>query len=350
MKNVLVLGKFRPMHIGHEAMIDFARNVAGYYSNVHIVIADHDETFYMRYAILKRKYQEHPNIYVNAINDTHYQGENFDENGTCLDEGFMEKWAKLISNHVPSKITHVVSSDLYGKELAKALGAVWSPFDPDRELFPISATEIRESIPRYWDKIVSEFRSLYGISICVVGPESTGKSTLVKTLTKEYDWLYDNVGYVPEYGRIYSDHKEGDWNFLDFDAINTGQRSMIRSAQKQNILTFVDTEAYTTYLFGKLYLDNPGPELENLVDVASIIQDFDHYLLLKPNVKWVQDGQRILEKQEEREKFFNDMKDFLDENGFPYTIIDTQDWEHRRYVAMNIVDKVIDEKLSTLKY
>ena len=344
MKNVLVLGKFRPMHVGHQAMISAAFGLAMIENaNVHIIISDNDDQFLERYSILRGLYND-DRVGVYALPDRFTCNET-DEYGTCLDEGFMEAWADAITGLITKPVTHLVTSDRYGEKLAAALDAEWVPFDPDRELFPVSATMIRNDPVLYWDYIVPEFRHLMGISVCVVGPESSGKSTLVKKLAADYHWYIAKSGYVPEYGRIYTDHKKTEWEEKDFIRISTIHDRMVRSGKQNFPILFVDTDKHTTYLFGKTYLNK---ELRYIKDNSSF-QRYDHYLLLAPNVEWVQDGQRVLESYDDRLTFFNELKDYLDKNEFSYTIIDQMCWSSRFEAAKLAVNDAINEKIKSIR-
>jgi nicotinamide riboside kinase len=94
---------------------------------------------------------------------------------------------------------------------------------------------------------------------------------------------------------------------------------------------FIDTEAYTTYLFGQIYLDK---NLDYISQYAEQEDKIDLYILMKSNVEFVQDGGRILEEQSRRDKFFDDMKSFLDMNNKNYVIIDSDSYKKRQHEAV----------------
>lgn len=86
---------------------------------------------------------------------------------------------------------------------------------------------------------------------------------------------------------------------------------MIRYAEKEssNGLVFVDTEALTTMLYAKKYLpDHEDQELDE-INTSVYFDEFNMYILLPPVIPWDDDGTRIMSDFQEREKFYNDLKD-----------------------------------------
>jgi len=115
----------------------------------------------------------------------------------------------------------VFTNDAYGKKLAKLLNADWMPIDTKREMIPISATKIREDTAANWDYINKYAKRHFQKRVAVVGPESTGKSTLVKYLAN----AYKGSSYVTEYGRVLSEVRDNTLTEKDFEAIVLGQNT-----------------------------------------------------------------------------------------------------------------------------
>lgn len=313
----ITVGKFMPMHVGHEAMIEFAANQL---DKLIVVVSstrkeDHSSkmTLEKRFAIINHKYKHNPHIKVVQIRDEYGPARSYDKEGTAIDEDFWDYWTNTFADVGGDGITHFVSSDRYGKEAAGRMGISWMAFDPDRELFDISATKIRATPQRYWSMIVPEFRSCYSMAVTVIGPESSGKSTLVKDLAQAWGTLA-----VPEYGRIMTE-MVGDrkWTADDFRNIVIGHYNMVNIAHMKtpNGLVFIDTETYTTNLFAEIYLDEA--ELKDYT-LGSFALNPGHLLvLLEPNLPWVDDGSRILSSQKDRERFYQQLYNrykILDDN------------------------------------
>lgn len=165
-----------------------------------------------------------------------------------------------------------------------------------------------------------------------MGPESTGKSTLIKKLAIHYA-----TDFVEEYGRTYTaisgtDNLTGE----DFENITEGHRKLVEKAlTKGNKVLFVDTEAITTKIFSKMYL---GEDFEsNKIGEAIFTQYFDLYLLLDVDVPWVDDGTRDF--PEGRQEHFDRIKAELDIKKIPYVVIGGN-YQERFEKSVKEVDKL----------
>ena len=147
--------------------------------------------------------------------------------------------------------------------------------------------------------------------IAVTGPESTGKTELVKQLAE----LYDTV-YVPEYAREYLD-KNG-MNYIYEDVLNMakGQIELEKQqALKANRILFSDTDMIAY----KVWLTFHGWEVPAWLTDHIKTRRHDLYLLTDIDLPWVADGQR--DNPDDRELLFNRFQEELDELGADYGII-----------------------------
>ena len=85
--------------------------------------------------------------------------------------------------------------------------------------------------------------------IVVIGPESTGKSTLCQQLADHYKTVW-----CPEYARAYLLEKGMDYHYEDLDHIAKGQLALQASveAQAQNDLYFIDTDMYVMKVWNEV--------------------------------------------------------------------------------------------------
>mgnify|MGYP006283328521 CR=1 FL=1 len=102
------------------------------------------------------------------------------------------------------------------------------------------------------------------LRVCIVGAESTGKTTLCTDLAASY-----SVPFVPEFGRWYTeampDPSRYTWTSDDFVAIvETQHRFEDDMALWANDVMICDTGAYTTALFHEAYMGTPHDQLEAL--------------------------------------------------------------------------------------
>lgn len=327
----ITIGKFFPLHQGHELMIEFGANmldqlyvlVSGKATDVIPIWTRY--TWVMQF-VLKNKLQ---NVMVLCHIDDSPTPINIDENGTVLDPEFQEYWKNEFFHAAPNA-THFVSSDYYGQTMADLLGITWMPVDPQREMIEISATKIRNDPVAHFKYISDVAKPYFVKKIAIIGPESSGKSTMIKKLAKHFD---GNI--VHEYGRTLSEAKKNDLTKDDFLQIMNGQQALIDIAvnKSKSPYVFIDTEAYVTYLFSKIYL---GKYAEEILEYGKS-QQIDHYLVLAPTVKWIDDGTRILEDHEKRTQFYNNLITILKAHNKTYSVVDSDNFITREKHAIEAV-------------
>jgi NadR type nicotinamide-nucleotide adenylyltransferase len=127
--------------------------------------------------------------------------------------------------------------------------------------------------------------------ICLLGAESTGKTTLARTLAGAYETVWN-----PEYGRPYTEvgrDPDAAWASEEFTHIARIQcwyeDCLAGSAHR---LLFCDTDAYTTALFHEVYLGAPTHAFDDLV-----ARTYDATIVCGLDVPWRHDGIREFEDQ-----------------------------------------------------
>ena len=154
----------------------------------------------------------------------------------------------------------------------------------------------------------------------IIGPESTGKSTLARYLAKRYKAVL-----VKEYARTYVEEKgstDMTWEELCDIAqhqIDEMERLRVTGDGLQDVV-FYDTELIVTkvwfeYAFGKV------PEWLN----EAIKQyPMDVYLLCRPDIKWIADKARSNGSDEIRQELFERYEREIEALSIPYYIIEHQ--------------------------
>lgn len=319
MSTGVTVGKFAPFHLGHKLMVDFA---AATLDHVDVIVSGNETDVIplaRRLEWVTETYRHSPNVTVHRHVDDIPPGE-VDRDGTVIDEGFWQRWVDVFRRFSP-EATHFVSNDQYGKKAADLMGLQWLSVDPNRETMPISGTLIRMDPMRNFEMIAPAARSHFVKRVVIVGAESTGKSVMTRKLARDFS----TIG-VHEYGRTLSEQKDNELALSDFMTIAEAQNRLVElTAPTANRVLFVDTEAYTTYLFSSIYT---GETDERIRDMA-IAQHFDLYVVLMPTVKWVDDGWRVLPAQEKRNDFSLSMIEFLQRYKKPYVIARHQDYDDR---------------------
>jgi HTH-type transcriptional repressor of NAD biosynthesis genes len=155
--------------------------------------------------------------------------------------------------------------------------------DAAREAVPISGTQIRADVHAHREWLSPEVYASFVRRVCLLGGESSGKSVLARALAERLE-----TQFVPEYGRDLWTRKKGVLEFGDLLEIGTTQVALERAAARQaNAVIFCDTSPLTTLFYSVELFGRADPELERLAE-----QPYDLYVLCAPDFPFVQDGTR----------------------------------------------------------
>ena len=311
----LIIGKFLPPHRGHQHLIDEARRQV---DRLTVVVCSLDRepiAGAQRVAWLREMF---PDVEV-----LHHPEENPSEPHEHPD--FWRIWTDSLRRHYPSRPDVVFSSEDYGDELARRLGARHVLVDRERRRFPVSGQQIREDPLGNWDFLPECVRPHYVKRIVVTGPESTGKTSLARELAAHFD-----SAWVPEFAREYLDRKYAGHPPMsppcreeDIDAIARGQiQSEEARARAANRVLFCDTDLYLTVLYAEEYFGHRPAWIRT----SAATRPYDLHLLLDLDVPWVSDPQRDLPHR--RRALFDGLRAELARDGRPHVVI-SGDWEER---------------------
>jgi HTH-type transcriptional repressor of NAD biosynthesis genes len=224
---------------------------------------------------------------------------------------FWPIWRTLIREAHPEPIDLVFASEEYGARLATELGARFHPVDPAREAVPVSATAMRDDPWANWRHLPAPVRPHYARTICLHGPESTGKSWLSPRLAAHFDTLF-----VPEYGRTYCEMLGTDLVMDDLLRIATTHDAMTRASLRQcNRRLILDTDPLMTAVWADMLFGTLDPWFDAWQGTA------DLYLLLDLDLPWIDDGTRFFGTSEARQRFFDLSKAELERRGVPWALV-----------------------------
>lgn len=157
------------------------------------------------------------------------------------------------------KITHFFSSEFYGEHMSQALGAKNCQVDPKRSTVPLSGTAVRANPYAHRDQLSPlVYRDLI-THVVFLGAPSTGKTTLAEALAQEFKTVW-----MPEYGREYWETHQVDRRLTLEELLEIAQGHREREEQKlleANRYLFTDTNALTTYQFSLYYHGAVHPKL-----------------------------------------------------------------------------------------
>ncbi len=184
--------------------------------------------------------------------------------------------------------------------------------------------------------------------IAIVGPESSGKTTLAEQL------MFRTMGgYVGDATREYLDELDRPYNEEDLvemarghaqwfgDAARFGEEHhqaihgkdpIARRAPRKPM--FFDTDILNIKIWSQEKFGQVHPEIEHLVRVLR----YDLRLLCRPDIPWEPDPQR--ENPHDRDRLFDVWERELKAYGFPYVIIEG-DPEERVQKAVDVVEAMM---------
>lgn len=170
--------------------------------------------------------------------------------------------------------------------------------------------------------------------IVIIGPESTGKSTLCEQLAGHF-----KTTWCPEYARDYLLTNGVDYTYNDLLMIAKGQleledRYVSEAARAGSELLFIDTDMYVMKVWCEFVFGKCHPFiLEQIVS-----RKYDMYLLCDTDLPWIADSLREYPDIESRRKLFMIYKDILINQHVPWYQI-RGNYEERAKVAIEAVKK-----------
>jgi len=150
--------------------------------------------------------------------------------------------------------------------------------------------------------------------IVVIGPESTGKSTLCEGLA-----AYFGTDWVPEYAREYLLKHGKQYQYGDLLTIARGQLALEEQHAKAlegrpDPILFIDTDMYVMKVWGEFVFGRCDAWI--LDQVAT--RKYDGYLLCKTDLPWTADELREYPDDGPREQLFHIYKDCMINQSTPW--------------------------------
>ncbi len=154
--------------------------------------------------------------------------------------------------------------------------------------------------------------------IVIIGPESTGKSTLCEGLAAHF-----NTKWVPEYAREYLLTHGKQYQFPDLTTIARGQLALeesyaeqLRSHGEHDVL-FIDTDMYVMKVWGEFVFGRCDTWILDQI----VRRKYDGYLLCKTDLPWTADELREYPDEGPRETLYHMYKDCMVNQGTPWVEI-----------------------------
>lgn len=292
----LVVGKFCPLHLGHEWLITQAQahcdhlivlsyTVPGFpgyeaerreqwlktrFPAVQVVVIDQQR---LTQLCVAEKNSEVPRLPVDSAEDDEHR--------------HFVAW--LCLHLLQTTVDAVFTSEAYGDGFAKVLSRCFGHpvdhvcVDNARANVPVSGTMIRANPHAHRQCMSPEVYASFVRRIAILGGESSGKTTLAEALAERLQ-----TRWVPEYGRELWAARSGQLQFDDMLHIAQTQIGREESlALEANEWLICDTTPLTTLFYCEALFDRGPQELRQLAE-----RSYDMTMVCAPDFPFVQDGTR----------------------------------------------------------
>jgi len=295
----LVVGKFCPLHRGHQFLLDHAQAACE-----RLVVVSYTKPEFPGMAPARREAwlrALYPDAEHWVLDDSrlaaHCQGLGLA--AQCLphndadDEAHRLFMAWLLREVIQSEVDLVFTSEDYGPGFAAVLSqqqqlhggraVAHVEVDPARRSVPVSGTAVRADLHAQRQQLAPQVYRDFVRRVVLLGGESTGKSTLARTLATRCDSVY-----AAEYGRELWEAQDG--QLQETDLLHIAQTQVAREEALLGAATgwlVCDTSPLTTLLYAEAMFGRADPCLLELSR-----RHYDLVLLCDPDVPFVQDGTR----------------------------------------------------------
>lgn len=282
----LVVGKFSPLHLGHELLIRRAMEAC-------------ETTFVISYSLpelpgceaAKREQwlrARFPDAVVLVVDkDVPHNDED-----ALIHRRFC---ACLCLDTLGTTVEAVFTSEEYGDGFARELGRCFTErtgrphavehvnVDQARGTVPVSGTMVRADPHAHRHFLSDAVYASFVEKVCILGGESSGKTTLAAALAERLE-----TAWVPEYGRELWVARDGALAYGDMAHIGRTQlRHEAQARPRAKRYLICDTSPLTTLFYSRDMFGRADPVLEAMADAP-----YEHYFLCAPDFDFIQDGTR----------------------------------------------------------
>jgi len=163
--------------------------------------------------------------------------------------------------------------------------------------------------------------------IALIGPESTGKTTLCMQLSEHYKTVW-----VPEYARLFMEKLKREYNHDDvIHCARVQMKTEDEMISQANRFLFCDTELINY----KIWFEDKFQKIPEWLQDEIEKRKYDLYLLTSPDLLWIDES--IRENPGRRKYFFDLYLQELERRDFQFRVI-TGKGVSRMTSAINFID------------
>jgi NadR type nicotinamide-nucleotide adenylyltransferase len=298
-KRGLVVGKFAPLHRGHEWLIGRALEACAEvvvlsYANPELPGCDPER----RERWLEQVFPQTRRLVITDERLRRWVAPGTGPRQVPLDTADAREHRRfcgfLCRQVLGVTVDAVFTCEDYGDGFAEELTRYFRETDPGatvvrhvwvdggRRRHPVSGTLVRSDVHGQREWLSPVVYASFVRRVCLLGGESSGKSTLAAALAREFETVH-----VAEYGRELWETQGGVLVYEDLLRIAEEQVRREEEAMRANRWLFCDTTPLTTLFYSREMFGRAEPTLEALAG-----RRYDETLLCAPDFPFVQDGTR----------------------------------------------------------
>ena len=151
--------------------------------------------------------------------------------------------------------------------------------------------------------------------IVLLGPESSGKSTMTEVLARHF-----SSPCLKETARVYLEQRSGQYDYDDLALIAGEQIREERAAEKElneSGFLFLDTNVLMIQVWSEIVFGR----CDNRVLNAAALVPYDLYLLCRPDIPWQPDPLREHPSESDRRRIFHHYLNMLQFQHIPFVIL-----------------------------
>lgn len=320
-KHALVIGKMLNTHKGHQALLRYAKTLAEKVTLLLCVTPDDRVPGDTRVRWLSNTFGNSIEIKVFNYLDHGLEG------GEESDDDISKCWAEWVDENMPT-VDLLVGSEDYVTYMANHGSFDADIYDMERTTNPCSSTQVSQGD---YSNYIHSAKSELAKKVYILGAESSGKTTAAIATGDALD-----CEVVIEQARGYLD-KGGAYSMEDLDVFALAQdlevRLRVRDADTQ--LMVIDTSAITTLVYSMMQFGECSDILTALVN-----EEDGLYILMSPEVPWVNDGTRCISDVLDREDFFLITLDIMVQLDKNFYVISGTDYEERLQGVLNVIKSI----------
>lgn len=303
----LVVGKFSPLHLGHELLIRRAMEACGETIIISYSLPElqgcepwkREQWLRARFPqarvlVLDGERHALPHNDADALAQREFVGRLcVDVLGTTVDavftsEDYGDGFAAELTRYFARRACAEAKRDAGVRAFAVAQGCALAAVqhvcvDQARKAVPASGTLVRSDPHAHRAFLSPEVYSSFVQTVCFLGGESSGKTTMAAAMAARMETVW-----AAEYGRELWMEQDGRLAYADMARIaETQQRREDSQRLQARRYLFCDTSALTTLFYSGEMFGRAEPALERMAQ-----RRYDHVFLCAPDFDFVQDGTR----------------------------------------------------------